>query len=121
MARYKQNAADTDYEHFTVKLDKGNYNMSDLEIAIAKKFKSINDLWQAMNIAALGTKAKPNGDTGTAIAHAQGVADPAVASQWMDTATNPPLTFLELQELVGPKVVYAPCDTTHRPTASRSR
>ena len=68
--------------------------------AIAQGLKNDAACWTELTKVAKTVEAKANDDATTALTAAAGVADPNVASQWMTTSNNPPLTFLELSELV---------------------
>eukprot|EP01048_Picozoa_sp_COSAG05_P005242 COSAG05_NODE_306_length_11691_cov_14.764665_1_plen_287_part_10 len=90
----------------TLTIPKGNYRMSDLEIAIAQQLRDTQAaIWTQLNRDAQAIKSRAKDSTTwdlDSVPHAiAGVADPAVASQWSDVGADgtAPLTFLELQQL----------------------
>lgn len=90
----------------TLTIPKGNYRMSDLEIAIAQQLRDTQAaIWTQLNRDAQAIKSRAKDSTIwdlDSVPHAiAGVADPAVASQWSDVGADgtAPLTFLELQQL----------------------
>ena len=111
------------------KIDTGNYNRSDLEIAIAQGLKNDAACWTELNKVAKTVEAKANDktDPATPLTKAAGVADPNVAEQWMPSAQDQPLTFLELSELVSKNVAYVattdryikPVTIRHNPQTNR--
>ena len=117
------------YKEVKFKIDTGNYNRSDLEIAIAQGLKNDSDCWKELTKVAKTVEAKANDKTApaTPLTAAAGVADPNVAEQWMPTSNNQPLTFLELSELVSKNVAYVattdryikPVTIRHNPQTNR--
>jgi hypothetical protein len=118
-------------------IPKGNYRMSDLEIAIAQQLRDNHAAtWTALDTAAKAIKSRAKDsatyDTDSTPHAIAGVADPAVASQWSDVGADgtAPLTFLELQQLardsktlidLAPPIkrYIKPCTLRHNPQTNR--
>lgn len=88
-----------DDQHMSIVVPKGNYNLSDIEIQIAKELLKTHDgteetIWGRMDTAAKGFMVPPDNNTPA------GVASPNIPEQFSDQSLTPPLTFLELQELL---------------------
>jgi hypothetical protein len=90
----------------TITIPPGNYNLSDLELQIARELLETNDgsatcIWGRMNAMAQEIKAhhelSPSADGMTVAA---GVANPNVPGQFSNDSSNPPLQFHELIEIV---------------------
>jgi hypothetical protein len=92
------NLASGAWVNVPVTIPAGNYNRTDIEIAIATQLKTNPALWTHLDAAAKDVEVLPTG--GAALVKCAGVADAGVADQWFPAADNPPLTFLELQSLV---------------------
>jgi hypothetical protein len=118
----------------TITIPPGNYNLSDLELQIARELLETNDgsatcIWGRMNAMAQEIKANhelsPSEDGMTTAA---GVANPNVPGQFSNDSANPPLQFHELVELVSAtskvNIVLSgrhikPCTTRYNPQTNR--